>query len=501
MEPDDHGQKVIPFFKIQGPRVPSQLKGESPTAKTWLEKEKLMAAILDSMDEGVFTLDFNLIVTSFNRSAERITGFSAKEAIGRHCMEVFCNVGNCDQECIAECPVEKTCKYKTSITKKHTIINKRGATVIVSVTATQLFAADSRPIGAVVIFNDITRLERLKERLEGEKSKLGNIIGKSPPMKEIYHLIDTISETLSNVLIQGETGTGKGLVAATIHNKSANAKGPFVHVNCASMPDTLIESELFGHTKGAFTGAISDRKGKFEKAHKGTLFLDEIGELTPPLQAKLLRVVEDKKFEKVGGSETIGVDVRIISATNKNIEQAISNKRFRKDLFFRLNIIPIKIPPLHERMEDLPLLIDHLIDKLNLKMELNIKGVSSEVFDSFMKYSWPGNVRELDSVLEYALIQCAGNYCSGNFVEHRCLPPSFKIWSKDGQVTDNFISIPPKGEAFRFPKNKPNDLKAIQRKMIAKALQTCNWNRTQTAAYLKISRSTLWRWMKEFKFD
>ncbi|NIP33239.1 AAA family ATPase, partial [Candidatus Saccharibacteria bacterium] len=214
----------------------------------------------------------------------------------------------------------------------------------------------------------------------------------------------------SSVLIQGDTGTGKGMIASAIHYHSINHRGPFVQVNCAAIPENLLESELFGHVKGAFTGAIDDRTGRFEQAHRGTLFLDEIGELSPGMQAKLLRVVEEKQFEKVGGSKTVKVDVRIIAATNKQIEQIVKDNQFRRDLFYRLNIIPIKVPPLRERMEDVSLLVDHFIEKFSYKMGKDIKAMTPEVLDIFMRYPWPGNVRELESVMEFAFIQCNDDY-------------------------------------------------------------------------------------------
>ena len=483
--------QVIPFFKIQGSDLSLNPEEKTPIEKVGLEKEKLMMAILDSINDGVLTIDFNMKITSFNRTAEKITGYSAQEAIGKSCMDVFCNVGGVREDCLENCPMKKTMKYKSPIIKKRTIYNKKGDILTVSAKTNLLLDLNDNPIGGVEIFSDVTAFEQLKEKWQGKKYNLGDIVGKSPKMREIYELIESISGSLSSVLIQGETGTGKGLIASAIHYRSINHKGPLVQVNCAAIPENLLESELFGHVKGAFTGAIDDRQGRFEQAHRGTLFLDEIGELSSGMQAKLLRVVEEKQFEKVGGSKTIKVDVRILAATNKNIEQVVRDNQFRRDLFFRLNIIPIKIPPLRERMEDIPLLLEHFVEKFNYKMGKEIKEVAPEVLDIFMRYPWPGNVRELESVLEFAFIQCTDNY-----LETRYLPPRFRLL--DERVTDISLSAPMAHETFQFPDIKPAASKLSEKEKLLRALQDSRWNRARAAQDLSISRTTLWRLMKKY---
>jgi PAS domain S-box-containing protein len=484
-------QQVIPFFKIQGSDLSLIPEEKTPIERVWLEKEKLMIAILDSINDGVLTIDFNMKITSFNRTAEKITGYSSQEAIGKNCMDVFCNVGGARKDCLEKCPMKKTMKYKTPITKKRTIYNKKGDILTVSAKTNLLLDLNDNPIGGVEIFSDVTAFEQLKEKWQGKKYNLGDIVGKSPRMREIYQLIESISGSLSSVLIQGETGTGKGLIASAIHYRSINHKGPFVQVNCAAIPETLLESELFGHVKGAFTGAIDDRQGRFEQAHRGTLFLDEIGELSSGMQAKLLRVVEEKQFEKVGGSKTIKVDVRIIAATNKNIEQVVRDNQFRRDLFFRLNIIPIKIPTLRERMEDISLLVEHFVEKFNYKMEKEVKEVAPEVFDIFIRYPWPGNVRELESVIEFAFIQCPDNYLEACY-----LPPRFRLLNE--KVTDISLSAPAPYETFHFPDIKTVRSNLTEKERLLEALQDCRWNRAKAAQDLNISRTTLWRLMKKY---
>ena len=494
MDKGTQGLKAVPFIRIQGSNLSQQPKGEAPTETVGVQKENLMMAILDSISEGVFTVDFNMKITYFNRAAERITGYTAREAIGKLCTDVFCSQGGSNEECVAECPMKKTFKYKTPITKKRTIFNKNAEVLTVATTTNMLYDLDNEPIGGLETFTDVTAFDRLKEKWQGKKYNLGNIIGKSPKMTDLFELIESISGTMSNVLIQGETGSGKGLIASAIHYRSAHHKGPFVCVNCAAIPENLLESELFGHVKGAFTGAINDRKGRFEQANKGTLFLDEIGELSPGMQAKLLRVVEEKQFEKVGGSNTIKSDTRVIAATSRNLEKDISYKQFRSDLFYRLNIIPCKIPSLRERMEDISLLVEHFVDKLNYKMEKEVKGVEPAILDIFLRYSWPGNVRELQSVLEYAFIQCQGDY-----LETRCLPPSFRLLNN--KITDLSLSTPISSESFQPFDGKQHTSTLPEKEMLLMALKDYRWNRAKTAENLNISRTTLWRMMTKYNLS
>jgi len=482
---EEDEQKIVPFFAIQCEDLLSQQSEMTPTEELCIEQEKLMVSILDSINDGVFTIDFNMRITSFNRAAERITGFSTKEAIGRLCMDVFCDSRGFKKDCMAECPMKKSMKSGQPITKKRMIINKKGEILTISSTTNLLYDLNNRPIGGVSAFVDVTAFEKLKEKWQGKKYNFGDIIGKSPRMLEVFHLIESISGNLANVLIQGETGTGKDLIACAIHYHSIRHRGPFVHVSCTALPETLLESELFGHVKGAFTGAITDRKGRFELAQKGTIFLDEIGDLSPAMQAKLLKVVEEKRFEKVGGSNTIKAECRIISATNKDLKKAISEKTFREDLYYRLNVIPVNLPPLREKMEDLPLLVEHFIEKLNYKRSITVPykweerviPVSPEIYEVFSKYNWPGNVRELENVLEYAFIRCKEECLD---VWH--LPPEFN--KTDEKVTDTFMAIPISSNP-------------TEKERLLKALEDCRWKRDKTAKRLDISRPTLWRMMKK----
>lgn len=316
--------------------------------------------------------------------------------------------------------------------------------------------------------------ENIQLRKEIEKKySYHNIIGKSPKMRRVYELIETVSRTNTTVLIQGETGTGKELVARAIHFASERRNNPFVVVSCVNIPETLLESELFGHEKGSFTGAISTKKGKFEIAHKGTLFLDEIGDLPFQLQAHLLRVLQEKEFTRIGGNEIIKVDVRVISATNKNLWTEVREGRFREDLFYRLNVITIEIPPLRERREDILLLANHFLKKFCEENKKEINGFSKKVVDFFMSYEWPGNVRELENFIEHAVVVC-----------------SSKIIDIDDLPITSRPSVPSKYSL--------KSLKEVEKEHIENVLEETRWNISKAASILGISRLTLYNKIKEY---
>jgi PAS domain S-box-containing protein len=481
MAKEDEKPKVVPFFKIQERDFPVNIEELTPVEMISFEKDNLMMAILDTINDGVVTIDFNMRITSFNRAAERITGFLSREAIGKLCFDVFCPRTKIidRKECFENCIMKKAVEEGKSITKKKKIINKSGEVLTIYSTAAILYNQKGLPIGGMASFINATAFEKLKDDCHDKRYIIGNIVGKSSKMMEIRDLVDSIAENRSNVLIMGETGTGKGLLANAIHSASVYRKGPFIHVNCAALTESLLESELFGHVKGAFTGAISDRQGRLELAQKGTLFLDEIGELSFAMQAKLLNVVEEKKFERVGGTKTINADVRIISASNKNLEEAIRNGTFRQDLYYRLKIVPIVVPPLRERLEDISILIDYFIEKFSIKMKKTITGISQEVIDVFLNYSWPGNIRELESTIEYAAIHCRHKH-----IEFDHIPPFFKTLTDQKKVNPTA--------------SQNNGSDSIDFEKLKKALEETRWNNNKTAGLLNISRTTLWRMMKKY---
>jgi transcriptional regulator with PAS, ATPase and Fis domain len=331
--------------------------------------------------------------------------------------------------------------------------------------------------GSMEIFNDITLIRTLEEELDG-RSSFGGIIGKSHHMQEIYQLIEEVAPTTSSVLITGESGTGKELIADAIHRRSLRATGSHVKVNCGALAVGLLESELFGHVKGAFTGAIADKIGRFQLADGGTIFLDEIGDISLPTQVKLLRVLQEGEFEKVGGSRTIKVDVRVIAATNRDLKNALAENLFRQDLYYRLNVVNIHVPPLRERKIDIPLLIDFFIKRLTRKMpQKRIEGVSQGVLDLLMEYDFPGNVRELENIIEHSFVRC-----QTDTIVLDSLPKEVQTVGKD---------IVSKALEDDYP------MSAIERELLTKLLNNYAWNHHEVAKRLGVSRTTLWRRLKK----
>jgi len=328
-------------------------------------------------------------------------------------------------------------------------------------------------------------VKALKDELSN-KYKVDNIIGNTGQMQDIYKTIGRVAETRATVLIQGESGTGKELVANAIHYNSLRKNGPFVKINCASLPESLLESELFGHEKGAFTGAISSRKGKFELADQGSIFLDEIGEMSPVLQSKLLRVLQDQSFDRVGGNQPVKVDVRVIAATNKNLEKEVKDGNFREDLYYRLNVVFIKIPPLRERKEDLTVLVEHFLEKYSRDAKFQTIGISKGAFDCLKNYDWPGNVRELENVIERAIVFSGGNIIT---LEH--LPVTLR--PAENIVTPSMFE----NDNMHF-KDIVSDM---EKELIVRALNKANWNRSKAAEILNINRRLLYSKIKEYNIS
>jgi PAS domain S-box-containing protein len=439
-----------------------------------IEKNKL-EAIFNSKMEGTFTIDKEWNIVSFNKSAERITGVRVSDAIGRKCWDIFCK-----DEKRENCPMTAAIENKTaSVLVEFEKITKNGEKIPVRVSAAPLFDGNGEHIGAVETFQDLSEIKHLYSHLE-ENYKFDNIIGRSKPMQNIYSLIENVSESKSIVLITGESGTGKEVVARAIHLNSDSKSGPFIALNCSAFAETLLESELFGHEKGAFTGAIKNKLGRFEMAKGGTLFLDEIGDISQAIQVKLLRVLETRSFERVGSTETIELNARIIAATNRDLEKAVRDGKFREDLYYRINVINIHLPPLRERKEDLTLLTSHLMKKFRNRLGKNIRQISPEVINQFLKYDWPGNIRELENVLEHAFI-----VCHTNLIELQHLPPRFLSLAGDVAATERVQEV--------------NPLKNAEMKLIAETIKKHNGSRSKTAKELGIDKSTLWRKMKKYK--
>jgi transcriptional regulator with PAS, ATPase and Fis domain len=369
-------------------------------------------------------------------------------------------------------------KGKPTIGNELEIISKPGRRVPIRVNSAILINNKNEKIGAVETFIDISEIKNLSEHLD-ERFKYENIVGKNKEIKQIINVLESVSQTDSSVLITGESGTGKELAARAIHLNSHRRTGPFTAVNCSAFAESLIESELFGHEKGAFTGAIKSKVGRFELANGGTLFLDEIGDLSITVQTKLLRVLETREIERVGSNKPIKIDTRIIAATNKNLEREIEAGRFREDLYYRINVMNIQLPPLRERKDDLPILVNHFIEKFNSKFERNIKHFSSSAFDILMDYNWPGNIRELENVIEHCFVLCDSDIIQIEHLPKRLREREFN--TIQGSDTNNF-----------------NHIKDAERNIIINTLKKHNGNRSKTAEELNIHPTTLWRKMKKF---
>ncbi|MGA7836462.1 MAG: sigma 54-interacting transcriptional regulator, partial [Ignavibacteriaceae bacterium] len=377
-----------------------------------LDQKNKLDAIFNSNIEGTFTIDNEWTVTSFNTSAEKITGYKKSEALGKKCWSIFSS-----SLCRNGCHMEQTMhKGKAMIGNELEIFHKNGKTIPIRVNSGILLNNKNENVGAVETFIDISEIKNLSAHLS-EFFKYENIVGRNKEIKQIISVLESVSQTDTSVLITGESGTGKELAARAIHLNSVRKTGPFIAVNCSAFAETLIESELFGHEKGAFTGAVKTKIGRFELAQGGTLFLDEIGDLSTNLQTKLLRVLETREFERVGGNRSIKMDTRIIAATNKDLNNEIAAGIFREDLFYRINVINIHLPPLRERMDDFPLLINHFIQKFNEKFKKNIKQFSSAAYDILMDCNWSGNIRELENVIEHCFV-----LCTGEIIQVECLP-------------------------------------------------------------------------------
>lgn len=449
---------------------------EEKTTELLNQKNKL-DAIFNSNIEGIFTIDDDWNVTSFNAAAEKITGYKINEAIGKKCWQIFNS-----QICRNGCHMEQTMKNgKPTIANELEIINKHGNRIPIRVNSAILRNDKNEKIGAVETFLDISEIKNLAEHLN-ERFKYENIVGKNKEIKHIINVLESVAQTDSSVLITGESGTGKELAARAIHLNSHRRTGPFTAVNCSAFAESLIESELFGHEKGAFTGAIKSKVGRFELANGGTLFLDEIGDLSVTIQTKLLRVLETREIERVGSNKPIKIDTRIIAATNKNLEREIESGRFREDLYYRVNVMNIQLPPLRERKDDLPILVNYFIEKFNVKFERNIKHFSSSSFDILIDYNWPGNIRELENVIEHCFVLCSSDIIQ---IEH--LPKRLRESDLTNQEnrTDNNL----------------NHIQNVERDIIIQTLKKYSGNKSKTAEELSIHPTTLWRKMQKFGID
>ncbi|MFP4070833.1 MAG: sigma-54 interaction domain-containing protein [Desulfovibrionales bacterium] len=423
-------------------------------------------SILDSIADGVFTVDMDWNITSFNRAAAQITGIPVHEVIGQKCWDVF-HSSLCDGSCALE-----TClQHKTTITNKTIFfVRPDGIKVPVSISAGPLYNDQGELIGGVETFRDISAIHVLRQQVE-EHYTFEDIVGKSEGLRKIFRILPQVAKSDSTVLLTGESGTGKELFAKAIHNLSNRRDKPMITVNCGALPEQLLESELFGYKAGAFTDAKRDKPGRFDLAQGGTIFLDEIGDVPPLIQIKLLRVLQERVYEPLGDVRSVNADVRIITATNKNLEDLVAKGIFRDDLYYRLNVVRLNIPPLRKRQEDIPLLVNHLVRRFNFLQAKEISGVSEEVMGVLMHHPFPGNVRELINVLEYAFILCTEGIIQ---LEH--LPE----WLHQASASTEHPA-------------PPRTLEQIKCLAVHNALRRNNGKRMDTCRELGISKDTLRR--------
>lgn len=442
--------------------------------------------ILDNITDGLIAHDLQRHIFFFNKAAERITGYERSEALNHDCHDVFPG-SFCGGKCtFCEAPVLPLTEMQSEID----ITTKSGERRRISVSTRVMTTAGGKNAGLLVFFRDVT-IERELARRVGKIQKFAGIVGRDETMLQVFDLIRDVAATNMPVLIQGESGTGKELVAAAIHNEGLRAGKPFIAVNCGALPESLLESELFGHVRGAFTGAIRDKMGRFELANGGTIFLDEIGDISPVMQVRLLRVLQEGRFERVGSETTIQVDVRIISATNKNISAELAAGRFRDDLYYRLSVVPISLPPLRARRNDIPLLAEHILGMVLEDIGRHGVTLSHECLNVMMSYDWPGNVRELQNWIRFALVKC-----KDAVIRPEHLPPASRSTAVSGTaVVHDSGSIssgtPPSDPAGLIVAEK----RALTMESVRSALKEATDNKRQAARRLGVSRATLYRFL------
>lgn len=433
--------------------------------------------ILESISDGVFTVNHEWRIMSFNRAAEEITGISREEAIGRYCWEVFRS-----NMCEGDCALKRTMKEgKAFVSTSTYIINSEKKRIPIGVSTAVLKNEEGQTLGGVETFRDNTLVEELRKELSGN-FKLGDMVSSSALMKKIFATLPLIAESDSTVLIEGETGTGKEMMARALHEYSLRRKKPYLAINCGALPDTLLESELFGYKAGAFTHAVKDKEGIFSAAAGGTILLDELGETSPAFQVKLLRVLEEKEFQPLGSVKKQPADVRILAATNRDLTELVKTGAFRQDLFYRVNVVRIELPPLRERKEDIPLLAQCFVDKMNRLRSKSVSGLSELALELLMYHDFPGNIRELENIIEHALI-----LCSQGEVEREHLPAYLLQGSR----------VTPQPDASSMQ----SAVATTELELIQAALKRNNYNRTAAAKELGMHKSTLFRKVKKLGLE
>lgn len=424
--------------------------------------------ILESISDGVFTVDLDWRITYFNQAAVDITGVSKEEAIGRFCSEVF-KSNMCEQEC----PLRRTLQSRQPlINRPGFLVKPDGSKVPITVSTAIMRDEAGTIVGGAETFRDMSEIEDLRQQLHNRTS-FGNLSSSSPALIRILDILPVYATSQSTILISGETGTGKEVLARAIHAASAHSGGPFIAINCGALPDSLLESELFGFRKGAFTGADRDKPGRFAAAQDGTLFLDELGEISVAMQVKLLRVLQEREYEPLGANHPKKTNARIIAASNRDLKELVKTGAFRQDLYYRVNVLSLEMPPLRHRPEDIPQLTEYFVAKFNRLMNKRIRGFSATAYALLYAYPWPGNIRELENVVERAVV-----ICPSEIVEPRHLP---------AELSGSHGKAPLQSETIRQTRQD------VERQAILQTLESHDWNRSTTARELGINKATLYR--------
>ncbi len=441
--------------------------------------------IVNTLHDGLLVVDSRGTIMNVNPAAEKLTGYHAEELVGQNCRILNCT--GC--QIYGRGAGKDWCGLFSSMqvrAKRCTITDKSGRALYIMKNASVLKDDNGEVVGAIETLTDISEVVRQEQEIISLRhtcqldEEFHGMIGHSPPMQTLFELIENVARSNAPVMIHGPSGTGKELAARAVHEAGQRRGKPFIKVNCAALNENLLESELFGHVRGAYTGAERMRIGRFEAAHEGTIFLDEVGDIPPATQVKLLRVLEEKEIERVGDQKPIKVDVRIISATNKKLEALIDQGLFREDLFFRINVFPLNMPPLSRRGDDIPLLVQHFITLNNARSAKKIEGLTPGAMDILLAYPWPGNVRELRNAVEYAFVLCPGGWIEPDHLPQRILAPE----------------APPPAAV-----PKPTDRHKGKRDRLVAALRASGGNQSQAAERLGVSRVTIWKWIKKFGID
>ena len=435
--------------------------------------QRFFPLIFDSISLGIFTIDSKGTITSFNRAAEELTGYRRGDVIGKPCSSIF-QSDRCEKSCPLKASIDTG---KRGEDQEGTIVTKSGQSLPISISTAALLENGDRIVGGVEMFRDLRLVTELRKQLE-KSYVFEDIVSKSHQMRRVFETLPLIASSRSTVLIEGESGTGKELIARAIHNLGGRRAAPFVAINCAAVPESLIESELFGYKKGAFTDAKQDKPGRFALAEGGTLLLDEIGELSKQIQVKLLRVLQEKEYEPLGSTRTVRADVRVIASTNRDLADEVKNRKFRQDLYYRLNVVRVELPPLRNRKEDIPLLVQHFIGRFNTLQRRRITGCSERVISALMRYPFLGNVRELENAIEHAFVVC--------------IDTTIQIDDLPQHILGYFAPEGQKPPVAKLP------LEDAEMQAVVSSLEKNEYKRTRTARELGISRNTLWRKIKKY---